>query len=245
MSSDLRGHLRCCAAEFIGTAALVYFAAGSVMVSATLGTLPGPLVSGLASGAIVTVMIWALYGISGAHLNPALSLTLWLFDDFQGRHVPGYIAAQMAGSACAAGLLFQTLGNVGQMGANLPNAELGIGPAAAFAIEVVLSVLMMLVIRGAFSAQNPLRAYAALPIGIIIGLEVMLLGPIAGAAMNPARAFGPTLFLGKWDVIWIYTVGPVVGLLAGAIVWKFISPPAIPAESIYTASARNSVDWPT
>lgn len=245
MTEGSRDHLRCCTAEFIGTAALVYFAAGSVMVSAVLGNLPGPLISGLASGGIVTIMVWTLYGISGAHLNPALSLTLWLFGDFPGRHVPGYVASQLAGSAVAAGLLFLSFGHVGQMGTNLPNASLGIGPNSALVIEVILSFLMMLVIRGAFSAENPLRTFAALPVGMVVGLEVMLLGPVAGAAMNPARAFGPTLFLGQWGAFWIYAVGPVIGLLGGALVWKFISSSAVPDTRIYATSARNPADRPT
>lgn len=245
MTDDLHEHLRCCAAEFIGTAALVYFAAGSVMICAALGNLPGPLISGLASGGIVTVMVWMLYGISGAHLNPALSLTLWLFGDFPGRHVTGYAAAQMAGSAAAGGLLFFSLGPVGQMGANLPNTALGVGQASAFAIEVVLSFLMMLVIRAAFSAGNPARALAALPVGAIVGLEVMLLGPVAGAAMNPARAFGPTLFLRDWSAFWIYAVGPVIGLVAGAFVWRLISSPALPGAEAYATSARTPAERST
>lgn len=214
--------LLCYIAEFIGTAALVFFAAGSVMVCVSLGGLPGPLVSGAASGLIVMIMVWTLFEVSGAHLNPALTLTLWLSGEFPANKVVGYICAQLAGSAAAAAILFLTLGNVGKMGANLPDVALGIGSFSALLIEFFLSFLMMLVIKGCFHAENPLRQFAAVPIGGIVGIEVMLMGPIAGAAMNPARAFGPTLFLGDWSAFWIYVLGPIAGLLAGEMVWNIL-----------------------
>ena len=238
-------NLRCYVAEFIGTGAIVFFAAGSVVVSAALGGLHGQLISGIASGAIVTITVWAFYGVSGAHLNPALSFALWLFGDFPLNKLPGYVAAQFAGSAAAAGLLYATLGSIGNMGANLPNSELGISPSSAFGIEVFLSFLMMLVIRAAFAAEAPLRQFAPLPIGAIVGLEVMLMGPVAGAAMNPARAFGPTLFLSDWRFFWIYLAGPVCGIVAGAMTWKFLAPTAAAAPVGYTTSAGKPLDWPT
>lgn len=244
MNSELHHNLRCYAAEFIGTAALVFFAAGAVVVSATLGGLPGSLIAGIASGAILTIMIWAFYGLSGAHLNPALSVALWLLGEFPLSKLPGYLAAQLAGSAIAAGLLFATIGGAGNMGANLPNQELGINPPAAFGIEVFLSFLMMLVIRAAFAAEPPLRHIAPLPIGGIVGIEVMLMGPIAGASMNPARAFGPTLFLGDWRFFWIYLAGPICGIIAGAMTWKFLAPSPAP-ETGYATSAGKPQDWPT
>lgn len=225
MSPSFMQDIRCYTAEFIGTAAMVFFAAGSVMLSATLHGLPGPLLSGISSGTIVTVVVWAFYGVSGAHINPALSLTLWVFGEFPTRRLPGYIAAQLSGSVAAAGLLYVTFGNVGAMGANLPNFNLGMSEGLAFSIEVLLSFLMMLVIRAAFAAGQPIRQFASVPIGAIVGLEVMLMGPVAGAAMNPARAFGPTLFLGDWSTFWIYAAGPVVGLLAAALTWKLTAAP--------------------
>lgn len=212
----------CYIAEFIGTTALVFFAAGAVMVCASLGGLPGPLVSGAASGLIVMIMVWSLFEISGAHLNPALTLTLWLSGEFPASRVAGYVCAQMMGSVAAATILYLALGKVGNMGANLPNASLGIGSFSALLVEFLLSLLMMLVIKACFHAETPLRQFASVPIGGIVGIEVMLMGPVAGAAMNPARAFGPTLFLGDWSAFWIYVVGPVAGLLAGAVIWNII-----------------------
>jgi len=203
---------------------LIFFAAGSVMMAAMLGGLPGPLISGAASGLALMLLIWALGDISGAHLNPALTIALALFGDFPMRRVPGYVVAQMAGSALGAAILYYALGSHGGMGANVPNTALGIGAGPALVIECFLSFVMMVVIRGSFAADLPLRQFAAVPIGAIVGIEVMLMGPIAGAAMSPARAFGPTLFLGDWQHYWIYVVGPLVGIVAGGLAWKFMMP---------------------
>lgn len=214
--------IRLYAAEFLGTAILVFFAAGSVMVAAMLGNLPGPLISGAASGLALMILIWALFDISGAHLNPALTLGLAVLGDFPKRLVPGYVAAQLAGSCAGAALLYYTLGAQGGMGANVPNPGLPLSLTGAFAIEVFLSFIMMLVIRAAFAAAPPLRLFASAPIGLVVGIEVMLMGPVAGAAMNPARAFGPTVFLGDWRFYWIYALGPMLGILAAGWVWRFL-----------------------
>lgn len=219
---NLLSSARLYAAEFLGTAILVFFAAGAVMVTAMLGNLPGPLIAGVASGLALMILIWALFDISGAHFNPALTLGLAIFGDFPWRLVPFYVAAQLAGSCAGAALLYYTLGVQGGMGANLPNQSLALPLAGAFVIECFLSFVMMLVIRAAFAAAPPLRSFAAVPIGLIVGIEVMLMGPIAGAAMNPARAFGPTLFLGDWRFYWIYVLGPIIGILAAAWVWRHL-----------------------
>lgn len=210
-------------AEFLGTAILVFFAAGSVMVSAMLGDLPGPLISGAVSGLVLTIVIWAFVGVSGAHVNPALTVALALLGDFPGHRVPGYIVAQLAGSALAAAILYWVLGRHGSMGANLPNSGLGITGFKAFIIESFLSFVMMLVIRGSFAAEPPVRHFAAIPIGAVVGIEVMLMGPVAGAAMNPARAFGPYVFHGDWEFFWIYAAGPLLGVAAGGYLYDFIS----------------------
>lgn len=220
--------LRRMAAEFIGTAMLVFFAAGSVMAPAMLDGLPGPIIGGTVSGLALMIVIWAFGPISGAHVNPALTVALAVANRFPWREVPGYAAAQMLGSA-AAGLLLPTLlGPHGSMGANLPNLALGITPAAAIAIEIVLSAILMGVVLAVMGAHGLLAELAAVPIGATVGIEVMLFGALAGAAMNPARAFGPTLALGDWSYFWIYLAGPLIGMVAVALMidWFLGSPSA-------------------
>jgi len=205
------------ACEFVGTAAIVFFASGAVMVSAVLGAIPTPLLAGSASGLVVMIVVWSFGGISGAHVNPALTLVFALTRRFSWRLVPIYIVAQMLGSVAGAGLLYGILGTSANMGANLPNVELGVQPLGAFAIEVWLSFLMMLVIETCIRVREPLRDFSAIPIGAIVGIEVMIMGPVAGAAMNPARAFGPYVFDGQWQYYWIYLVGSFAGIWIAAL----------------------------
>jgi len=204
-------------AEFTGTAAVVFFGAGAVMMASAVGGLPGPVIGGLSSGTILMVVIWAFGDVSGAHVNPAFTLALAVTRRFDWSRVPAYVGAQLAGSLAGAALLWLILGPVGAMGANLPNASLGITGPVALLAEVWLSFIMMLVIERAIVVPGRLRDFAAVPIGAIVGIEVMIMGPIAGAAMNPARAFGPTALLGDWRYLWIYAIGPTVGILAAAL----------------------------
>lgn len=219
MNRDFRSF----ASEFIGTAVLVFFAAGAVVVASLQGDLLERLMAGCASGLALMIVIWCFGDVSGAHVNPALTLALALTGQFPWRLAPGYIAAQLAGSASGAAILFLALGHHGAMGANLPNAAYGVTSPAAFAVEIWLSFVMMLVIMGAIAAPGRLKDFAAIPIGAIVGIEVMLMGPVAGAAMNPARAFGPYLFNGEWQYYWIYSLGPFVGAVLGAVTMRFLT----------------------
>lgn len=208
------------ACEFIGTFALVLFAAGSVVLQARIGGL-GPIASGLTSGGMIVIVIATFGAVSGAHVNPALSLAACWLGLLEKRRLPGYVIAQMAGSALAGLALMATLGTAGNAGANLPNIAAGVTPGEALAIETFLSFIMMWVICGAGFDPRANPTTGALAIGATVGIEVMLFGPYAGASMNPARAFGPALALGDFSHFWIYVVGPVVGVMLGAVVWRF------------------------
>lgn len=214
------------ACEFIGTFALVLFAAGSVVLQARIGGL-GPIASGLTSGGMIVIVIATCGAISGAHVNPALSIAACWLGLLEKRLLPGYVLVQLAGSALAGLVLMSTLGTAGSAGANLPNVAAGVGPAEALGIETLLSFVMMWVICGAgFDPRaNPMTG--ALAIGGTVGIEVMLFGPYAGASMNPARAFGPTLAFGDFSYFWIYVVGPIAGVMLGAVAWRFTHKPAI------------------
>lgn len=214
--------LRRYACEFIGTYALVFFAAGAVMIDAVGGGLLGPVGSGLISGLIITIVIYSFAHISGAHVNPALSIAALLVGRLQPRHLPGYVIAQMAGSAAAGLTLLWAIGDHGMMGANLPNTALGVTPLVALVIESFLSFLLMWVVCGAaFFAPSAAASLGGVAVGATVGIEVMLMGPYAGAAMNPARAFGPYLAMGDFTHYWIYMVGPIAGMAAGALVYRF------------------------
>lgn len=216
MRNDLKRYL----AEFLGSYMLVFFAAGAVVVSSKVGGLPGPVMGGMSSGLVLMIVIWTFADVSGAHVNPAYSLALVYLGRFPWRLLPGYIAAQFLGSGCAGLTLLWSLGDFGNMGANLPNAALGISPMMALGIETILSFIMMVVILGCGEAGHELGRLSAMPIGAIVGIEVMLFGPIAGAAMNPIRAFGPYLAMGDWTNFWVYVVGPLTGVMGATLLYQ-------------------------
>lgn len=214
---DLRRY--CC--EFIGTFSLVFFAAGAVMVDAKMGGTLGAIGPGLISGLIITVVIYTFGHVSGAHVNPALSIAAALIGHLDWRLVPGYALAQLAGSVLAGMCLLWTLGDYGAMGANLPNAAIGITPLTAFLIELFLSFLLMWVVAGVGLDKRAHGPFAGVAVGAVVGIEVMLMGPVAGAAMNPARALGPYVVMGDFSHYWIYVAGPLIGMALGAYAWRF------------------------
>ncbi len=214
---DLRRY--CC--EFIGTYALVFFAAGAVVVDARMGGTLGAIGPGLISGLIITVVIYAFGHVSGAHVNPALSIAAALVGHLRWRLVPGYVLAQLSGSVFAGMCLLWALGDHGAMGANLPNEAIGIAPATAFGIELFLSFLLMWVVAGVGLDKRAHGPLAGVAVGAVVGIEVMLMGPVAGAAMNPARALGPYVAMGDFTHYWIYVIGPLIGMALGAWAWRF------------------------
>ncbi len=209
----------CC--EFIGTFSLVFFAAGAVVVDGLVGGGLGMVGAGLISGMVITVVIYAFGHISGAHVNPALSLAAVLIGHLDRRLLPGYVIAQMAGLVFAGMCLLWAIGNYNSMGANLPNIELGISPVTALLIELFLSFLLMWVVAGVGLDKRAHGPFAGLAVGAVVGIEVMLFGAVAGAAMNPARAFGPYVAMGDFSHYWIYVVGPFAGMALGGFAYRF------------------------
>ena len=205
--------------EFIGTFSLVFFAAGAVMID-SFGLGIGTIGAGIISGGIIIIVIFTFGQVSGAHVNPALSIAAAWLGKLEWRLVPGYAFAQMAGSTAASFSLLWLIGQHASMGANIPNEVVGVTPQTAFTIEIFLSFLLMWVICGTAYHSKAAMELSAIPIGIVVGIEVMLMGPYAGAAMNPARAFGPYLALGNLTHYWIYLVGPIFGMFLGALTYK-------------------------
>ena len=215
MTDDFRKYL----CEFIGTFTLVLFAAGAVVVDGLIGGGIGIIGSGLISGLVITVVIYAFGHVSGAHVNPALTLASCLIGRFPKRLLFGYICAQMTGSAIAGMLLLWTLGDFNEMGANLPRYN--ISQFTAVLLEFLLAFLLMWVIAGVGLDKRAHGPFAGVTIGALVGIEVMVFGSVSGAAMNPARAFGPYIAMGSFEHYWIYVVGPIFGMVAGAYTYQF------------------------
>ena len=225
MSAEPPGaSIRRAAAEGVGTFFLVLIGPGAVMVDVTTNGALGPTGVALAFAFVVLAMIFTLGHLSGAHLNPAVTLAFWSARRFPGREVTRYIAAQCAGAIGAALVLRAVLGPVGHLGATLP--AVGLGPA--FVIEWLFSFALMLVIMAVATDERVADGFAAPAVGCTVGF-CALLGPLTGSSMNPARSLGPAVAGGGWTGHWLYWVAPIAGMVAAARVYDLLRhtrPPA-------------------
>jgi aquaporin Z len=206
---DLTYEWRRLFSEVFGTFLLVLVAAGGAVVNArSHGSVPLDA-RVVAPGLMVMAIIYFMGTVSGAHLNPAVTVSFALRGDFPWRRVPGYIGAQLVGSLLAAGFLRVTFGNVGQLGVTAPGA--GISAWTATLIEIVLTAGLVSVILGTASGARNIGANAALAVAGYIILAGLWAAPISGASMNPARSLGPALVGGHLADWWAYVIGPIGG----------------------------------
>jgi MIP family channel proteins len=204
-------------AEAIGTFALVFAGCGAIMVDATTGAL-GQVGIAITFGLVIMAMIYAVGHVSGAHLNPAVSVAFALTRHFPWPRVGAYAAAQIAGAIGAAAVLRASLGDVADLGTTAPSGSDG----QAFVWEVVLTVFLMFVIMAVATDTRAVGEAAAIAIGGTVGLDAMFGGPVTGASMNPARSLGPALVSGDLDSIWIYVLAPIAGAALGAAAYQVI-----------------------
>jgi aquaporin Z len=197
-------------AELFGTFLLVLVAVGGPMVNARFG---GHAISStalvVAPGMVVLGIILFLGAVSGAHLNPAVTIAFMLRLDFPPRRVPMYVVAQFAGAVLATLALRGLIGKHGTAGLTLPGP--GISPAVALAWEAILTMGLVSVITGTASGAQQIGAMAAIAVGSFIALAGLMGAPVSGASMNPARSLGPALVLGDWTSWWVYLAGPLIG----------------------------------
>jgi MIP family channel proteins len=211
--------LRRAAAECIGVFALVFAGCGAIVTEAehpdSLGTVGIALVFGL----IVMAMVYATGHLSGAHLNPAVTLAFALTRHFPRAEALSYITAQLAGALIAAGLLAAIWpSQPAALGATIP----AIGTGSAFAYETVLTAFLMFVIMAVATDTRAAGAAAAIAIGGTVGLDALFGGPVTGASMNPARSIGPALLAGELHDLWLYIAAPILGASLGALAYQLI-----------------------
>jgi len=196
--------------EVLGTFLLALVAVGGGMVNARFGGNAVPYGARVVAPALMVAAIILFMGaVSGAHLNPAVSVAFALRGDFPWKRVPAYIVAQFAGAVLATLLLWALIGKQGSAGLTLPGT--GISTVTAMWWEAVLTAGLVSVILGTASGAQQLGPLAAIGVGSYIALAGLWAAPVSGASMNPARSLGPALVLDDWTSWWAYLAGPVIG----------------------------------
>lgn len=205
-------------AEAVGTFILVGAGTGAVGVASLGGEIGSPGVAA-AFGLGVMIAIFALGHLSGAHLNPAVTFSFWSLGRISGRDTSGYIAGQLAGAFAASLGLRAALGGEADAGVTRPTL---VGDGGAFAIEIVLTAVLMLVIVSVATDTRAQGVLAAVAIGGTVAVAALVMGPVQGASMNPARSLAPAVVSTDLDAIGIYLVGPVIGAVLGAWLYQVL-----------------------
>ncbi len=196
--------------EVLGTFLLVVAAAGGGLLHARGEVSLAAAV--VAPGLMVLATILFMGAVSGAHLNPVVSLAFALRGDFPWRRVPWYVVAQLFGGTLACLFLLAVFGNVEHLGATLPGP--GYHAWQAFLMEIVLTGGLVSVVLGTASAAQNVGTIGALGVGGYIALAGLWAAPVSGTSMNPVRSFGPALVAGDWTAFWAYVAGPLLGAVA-------------------------------
>ena len=228
--------------ELLGTFLLVLVAVGGGMVSARFGGNAVPYGAKVVAPALTVVAVILFMGtVSGAHLNPAVSVAFAARGDFPWKRVPAYIVAQFLGAILATLVLWAFLGKQGSAGLTLPGS--GISTTSAMLWEMVLTAGLVSVILGTASGAQQIGTLAALGVGSYIALAGLFGSPVSGASMNPARSLGPALVLNDWTSWWAYLIGPIAGGVVAVGIAYLLRGHGGGAESTQAASGTLGIRW--
>lgn len=212
-------------AELVGTMVLVLMGCG-VAVSLGCGVDTASVVgTAMAFGLSVVAMAYTIGGISGCHINPAITLGVWLSKRMSGKEAAVYMVAQVIGAIIGSLLLFVLTSNVcGLEGTGANTCQNGVSPVGGLIAEIVFTFVFVLVVLGTTDAKKGAGNFAGLAIGLALILVHLVCIRYTGTSVNPARSIGPALFQGgeALSQLWIFIVGPFVGGALAALVWKFI-----------------------
>ena len=206
-------------AEGLAVFALVFAGCGAIVANEVYGGELGSLGIALAFGLVIMAMVYATGHLSGAHINPAVTLAFTLSRHFPPREAAAYLVAQCAGAIAAALALWAIWPDrPAELGVTSPRVAVG----SALAYEAILSAFLMFVIMAVATDTRAVGAAAAIAIGGTIGLDALVGGPVTGASMNPARSLGPALAAWEWRDFWIYLVGPISGTALGGLAYQLV-----------------------
>ncbi len=208
-------------AELLGTFALVFCGTGAIVINQQTNGSVSHVGIAITFGLIVMAMIYTLGSISGAHLNPAVTIAFTLAKRFELKQVIPYIIAQLSGAIIASLILKYLFPANDTLGATLPAGTL----LQSFILEFILTFFLMLVIINVATGSKEQGMFAGLAIGSTVLLEAMFAGPICGASMNPARSISPAVISGHTEHLWIYIAATIPGAALAIPVWKFLNQP--------------------
>ena len=204
--------------ELIGTFTMVFCGAGAIIMNDVSGGMVTHVGVALTFGLIVMAMIYSLGDISGAHINPAVTVAFWAAGRFQKKEVIPYIIAQITGALIASSLLYLLFPTHETQGATIPSDT----AIQSFVLEIILTFILMFVIMKVSTGSKETGTMAGIAIGGVVALEALFAGPITGASMNPARSIAPALFSGHTEHLWIYIAAPILGALLAILACKLI-----------------------
>lgn len=221
MSASTPVLLKKLCAESLGTFGLVFAGTGAVIIDSITGGSVTHVGVSLTFGLVVLAMIYTFGDVSGAHLNPAVTLGFWAARRLPGRGVFPYLLAQVLGGLAASSVLRFLFPQSTQLGATLPA-----GPdAQSFVLEIILTFFLMLTILHVSTGAKEKGITAGIAVGAVVGLEAMFAGPISGASMNPARSLAPALVSGHLEHLWIYLCAPILGACLATLACRCVSEP--------------------
>lgn len=207
-------------AELIGTFALVFCGTGAIIINQESGGVITHVGVAITFGLIVSAMIYSVGDISGAHLNPAVTIAFWIAKSFPIKEVAPYIISQGLGAFTASislKLLFP-LNNT--LGSTLPHGSV----MESFILELILTFILMFVILQVAKGNKEQGMFAGIAIGGVVLLEAMFAGPICGASMNPIRSIAPAIISGHTEHLWVYIFAPITGAIFAVLSWLILKP---------------------
>jgi len=207
--------------EFLGTFALVFCGTGAIVINSVSNGAVSHVGVAITFGLVVTAMIYAFGKVSGAHINPAVTLAFWLNKSFDQSLVLPYVLSQLSGAVAASVVLRLLFPEAITLGETLPSGS----NLQSFILEMILSFILMLVIFQT-AAGSKETALAGLIIGFVVLFEAMFAGPICGASMNPARSLGPAIVSGNIQSLWVYLIATTMGMSLAVPIYRILRAPA-------------------
>lgn len=207
-------------AEIIGTFALVFCGTGAIIINQETNGIITHAGIAITFGLIVTAMIYTVGDISGAHLNPSVTIAFWIAKEFSTKEMLPYIVSQGIGAFIASATLQFLFPANDTLGTTLPSGS----PMQSFILEFILTFMLMFVILHVAKGSKEQGMFAGITIGAVVLLEAMFAGPICGASMNPIRSIAPAIISGHIEHLWVYIFAPISGAILAVGAWMILKP---------------------